>query len=237
MSGIDTRTTVADLVVREPRAAALLEQLGIDYCCRGRRTLEEACGQHGLDAHTVATLIAGLPHEPDRPQDGVHDVARSSIAELCDHIVVAHHDRLRRDLPAIGELTATVVRVHGAGHPELGDVQRVFAGLRAELESHMEREEREVFPRCKELERADDRETFDQGLLAVLEDDHESVAGALLALRELCDGYDTRGALCGTHRRLLRELQALERDIHQHVHEENNVLFPKVRVLAGQPVS
>jgi regulator of cell morphogenesis and NO signaling len=231
-----TKTTLGDLVAREPRVAALFEQLGIDYCCGGHRTLADAATQRGLDAATLAVLIEGLPREPDRAAGEQHDVARSSMGDLCDHIVVAHHDRLRRELPAIDELVATVVRVHGGEHRELSDLQRTFEGLRRELEAHLDSEERELFPACRRLERSfAPGVEFDASLLALLEGEHDIIAGALAALRELCGDYDESRALCGTHRRLLRALHGLERDLHQHVHEENNILFGKIRARVGSP--
>jgi regulator of cell morphogenesis and NO signaling len=237
MSAIDpTKTTLGDLVTREPRAASLFEQLGIDYCCGGHRTLAEAAAQRGLDATTLAVLVEGFPREDDRSTVEPHDVARSSMGDLCDHIVVAHHDRLRRELPAIDELVATVVRVHGGEHRELSDLQRTFEGLRHELEVHLDIEERELFPACRRLERSiAPGEEFDASLLALMEDEHDAVGAALVALRELCGDYDESRALCGTHRRLLRALHALERDLHQHVHEENNILFGKLRARLGVP--
>lgn len=231
MSAVDPGDLVGDLVVRDPGAATLFEQLGIDYCCGGRRTLAEACAQRGLDAVTVAAVLEGRSRAPETGTE--HDVARSSIGELCDHIVSAHHERLREELPQIAQLIGTVVRVHGAGHPELADVQRVFAGMRTELEAHLDVEERELFPRCRRLEEPGAGAGPDEGLLALLEHEHEATGDALLALRELTGGHDRGRALCGTHRRLLDALRALERDIHQHVHEENNVLFGKVRERLG----
>jgi len=228
MSTIEATTTLGDLVTSVPRAAELLEGLGVDYCCGGRRTLTEACAQHGLDAHTVAVLLNGLAQDDDRSAVDPHDVARSSIAELCDHIVAAHHDWLRKELPATGELAATVVRVHRRTHPDLVDVQRLFAGMRSELEAHMALEERDVFPACRRVE-AGAAGALDPALLGQLEDEHADVGDALCALRELSGGYDESRALCGTHRRLMRRLHALELEVHQHVHEENNVLFGKVR--------
>lgn len=228
MSPVTPAVAVGEIVARDPRAAEVFERLGIDYCCGGRRTLAEACAQRGLDAATVAALLASPARAADGDDD--HDVSRATIGQLCDHIVVAHHDRLRRELPEISRLAATVVRVHGRDHPELADVQRVFERMRTELEEHLGVEERELFPRCRGLESPDAEPAgLDAGLLALLEDDHETTGAALLALREMTGGYDAGCALCGTHRRLLDGLAALERDVHRHVHEENNLLFERVR--------
>jgi regulator of cell morphogenesis and NO signaling len=230
MTTIESSTTLADLVVAQPARARLFEQLQLDYCCGGARTLAEACAQRGLDADTVAALIAATDTEPDRGRD-THDVTRASIGELCDHVVSAHHDKMRNELPLISDLTATVVRVHGVQHPELLDLQRVFTSMRTELETHMRLEEDTLFPACRATEAGAMRGVDDE-LLAEHESDHVEVGEALEALRELSGGYGAKRALCGTHRALLESLHELELDLHQHVHEENNILFPRVRATA-----
>ena len=143
--------------------------------------------------------------------------------------MAAHHEPARRELPRIAELLDRVVRVHGGGHPELADLRRVFTGLRAELEEHFDLEEVTVFPACRALEAADSTAPVDDSVLALCEDSHEFAGEALSAMSELTDGYDTEQAFCGTHRALLEALQQFELELHQHVHEENNVLFPRVR--------
>lgn len=229
MNVTDPSATLGDIVVRKPAATTLFERLRLDYCCGGRRSLEEACGQRGLDAKTVAALLDSLDDEPAMPSPGAHDVGRSTIADLCDHIVARHHDPLRDELPRISERLATVVRVHGGTHPELSDVQRLFESMFGELEIHMHREEHTLFPLCRALDAGGDASGFDAGVVALLEDEHEDTGDALSALRELCNGYEPAQALCGTHRSLLHALRELELELHQHVHEENNVLFPRVR--------
>jgi regulator of cell morphogenesis and NO signaling len=227
MTAIDPSSTLADIVVARPARTRLLEQLQLDYCCGGARTLAEACAQRGLDADTVATLIAATDTEPEGPRE-THDLSRASIGELCDHVITAHHDLMRRELPFISDLTTTVVRVHGVQHPELLDLQRVFTSMRADLEAHMRLEEDTLFPACRATEAGAMRGVDDE-LLGEHEADHVEVGQALEALRELSGGYGTKLALCGTHRALLESLHALELDLHQHVHEENNILFPRVR--------
>ena len=229
MNVTDPTATLGDLALDRPGAAALFERLGLDYCCGGRRTLEDACAQRGFDAKTVAVLLDALRDEPIVDDLPHHDVARCSIAELCEHIVAHHHEPLRADLTRIDELLGTVVRVHGKGHPELAALQRLFATMRGELEIHMRLEEHTLFPACRALEERGDASRFDAGVIALLEDDHETTGDALSGLRELCGGYDLERALCATHRKLLQSLQALELGLHQHVHEENNVLFRRVR--------
>jgi regulator of cell morphogenesis and NO signaling len=235
MTQIGSGTSLGALVAERPARAQLFERLRFDYCCGGAQTLAEACGRRGLDPDTVGELIAALDDPKLPPADPLEeqDWRRVSIEQLCAHIVSVHHEGLRRELPRIGQLLATVVRVHGAGHPELRDLERLFAGMHAELEQHLELEERVLFPACRGLETDEAAAAVDPGVLALLENEHAETGDALAALRELADDYDPERALCGTHRTLLDALRRLELDLHRHVHEENNVLFPRVLALVA----
>lgn len=227
---IDPDTSLGRLVADQPARAETFERLRLDYCCSGGQTLTQACERRGLDPETVCRMLEALEGSSlDGRRLEQNDWRRASIAELCDHIVVAHHDRLRAELPRIEELLVTVVRVHGAQHHELHDLLRLFRSLRRELESHIETEERVVFPACRAAEVG--AAPVAEDVLARHEREHEDTGDALVALRELGHDYDAAGALCGTHRRLLEALHQLELGLHQHIHEENNVLFPRARAL------
>lgn len=228
---IDPGVSLGQLVAEQPTRAEVFERLRLDYCCSGEQTLTQACQRRGLDADTVCRLLEALEDaQLQRWRSEGHDWRRASIAELCDHIVAAHHDKLRTELPRIGELLDTVVRVHGAQHHELHDLRRLFTGLRRELGSHMASEERTVFPACRAAEA--DQRAVDERLLTAHEREHSETGDTLTALRELSHDYNSAAALCGTHRRLLEALQHLELDLHQHIHEENNILFPRARTLS-----
>jgi regulator of cell morphogenesis and NO signaling len=231
-TSLDPATRLGDLARQRPEAIPLLERLQLDYCCGGGDTLAEACERRGLDAHTVAALIDAVDEEPSRAADP-HDVRRASIAELCDHIVAAHHALVRTDIPRIAKLLDTVVRVHGKQHAELHDLRRVFASMSTEIEEHIDFEEATVFPACRALEAGEEHERLDDALLAMCEDAHDDAGQELAALRELSGGYSQERPFCNTHRALLDALHGFELDMHQHVHEENNVLFPRARKLAS----
>jgi regulator of cell morphogenesis and NO signaling len=222
--------TLGEIVTRRPDAATTFERLGLDYCCGGHRTLEDACNRQGLDARTVAVLLDALRDQPDRAALEAHDVRRASIPELCDHIVERHHAPLRRELARISDLLGTVVRVHGRQHPDLIDLQRLFAATRADLEQHLRVEEDVLVPACRDLDADPRGPALEPDALALLEDDHAATGDALVAMRELTGGFGGEDALCGTHGALLHALRDFELDLHRHVHEENNVLFPRVRV-------
>lgn len=231
MNRIDANITLGELVNEKPASVTLLERLRLDYCCGGGQTLAEACARRGLDEHTVCAVLEAFDETSVQPLAREEfDWRRASLGELCDHIVECHHEGLRRELPRIEELLATVVRIHGPSHAGLLDLQRVFAGLSEELLPHLESEERVLFPAARGLEV--DGAPVDEPWLEKHEHDHEHVGDSLTALRELTSDYRTDSALCSTHRALLGALQSLERDLHQHVHEENNVLFPRIRALS-----
>ncbi|HEX5309055.1 MAG TPA: DUF542 domain-containing protein [Solirubrobacteraceae bacterium] len=227
---IDATATLGSLVAERPADASLFERLHLDYCCGGAQTLSEACARRGLDVETVRIVLEALDVDtPDRGSFEDADWCRASLAELCAHIVAVHHDGLRSELPRIEELMSRTVRVHAVSHPELRDLQRSFETIRARLRPHLQSEEEVLFPACVALERSG--AAIEAGLIDSHEHDHQDLGESLAALRELGDDYDTARALCGTHRALLEALAALERGLHQHIHEENNVLLPRAREL------
>jgi regulator of cell morphogenesis and NO signaling len=231
---IDPTTTLGALVAERPARAGLFERLRLDYCCGGAQTLGEACDRRGLALDAVRAELEALDATSAEPA-GLHsrDWRHASVAELCTHIVTVHHDGLRETFPRIEALLATVVRVHGASDPKLHDLQRAFGQLRSELETHLASEASMLFPACVAFERHG--AAIQEPLLSVHEREHASVGDGLAALRVLAGGYEPQSALCDTHRALLDALAAFERDLHQHVHKENNVLFPRVREPGRRP--
>jgi regulator of cell morphogenesis and NO signaling len=228
MSTIDPTATLGALVAERPARAPLFERLRLDYCCGGSQTLAEARRRRGLDSDTVRTVLAALDDEANgRPGFEDVDWRSASVEELCGHIVAVHHDGMRDAMPQIERLLSTVLRVHGHRHPELGDLRRAFEGIRTHIEPHLASEEDVLFPACVALEQR--RVPIDAALLDRHEQEHQQVGDAL----DLSGDYDAEHALCGTHRALLEALAAFELDLHQHIHEENNVLLPRVRELAA----
>lgn len=225
---IDPRSTLGDLVTERPSRAQLFEQLRLDYCCGGRQTLAAACTKRGLELDEVLDALRALD-ERDPESAGVEsrDWREAGTGELCAHIVTVHHDGLRDSLPRIERLLATVVRVHGDSAPLLRDAERRFSEIRSELEPHLASEENELFPACIAAEKTGT--PVSEPMVAEHETEHAALGHALTALRALCGDYDRRSALCNTHRALLNELEAFERDLHRHVHEENNILLPRAR--------
>ena len=219
------RSTLGEVVRDRPAAAAVFERIGLEFCCGGDQPLEEACRERGLDTDTVLVMLDALL-EPGADESG-HDLSRASIGEICAHIVSEHHERFRGESAKLAEIVATVVRVHGPDHPELADLEDRFTRMRDEMLAHATREETELFPAASEASASG--AALDPAILAELEEDHRGTGQDLAAIRELCDDFDLDRAFCGTHRLMLMQLRELERDTHQHVHEENNILFPRIR--------
>ena len=216
---IDHDIPLGELVRARPASARVLARFGLDYCCGGRRSLAEACHERGLDPSTVAVF---LEHEPEPVALERTDWGAAPVASLCAHIVDEHHARMRWELPRVSELAARAASAHGGERPELHELREELASLRTELEEHMSDEEGSLFPALAA------GRTVTAGELEELVREHEATGARLQRLRELGGDYDLSGALCNTHRALLEGLHGLELDLHQHVHEENNILFPRV---------
>ncbi|MFN8215743.1 MAG: DUF542 domain-containing protein [Solirubrobacterales bacterium] len=231
---IETDASLGALAAERPDRIRIFELLGLDYCCGGSQSLAAACEGRGLDSVTVRTLLEAIEGDDTSALTAEErDWRHAGIGELCEHIVAVHHERLRQELPQIAEMLATVVRVHGPDRPELEMIDRAFTELRGELEPHLVEEEQFLFPACRTVERRGPGAGLDLAEVDRHEAEHSEVGRRLSVLRELGGGYDEAEALCSTHRALLASLQEFEADLHRHVHEENNVLFPRVRALAS----
>lgn len=224
-----TARTVGDVVAADFRAAEILEQFGIDFCCSGRRSLADACRAAAVDPELVARTLDALPPAAE----SVNDVTRWPIPPLIDFIVTTHHAYVRLALPSIAAHLARLIEVHGARHPELARVAVYFDQVRADLEQHMMKEEQVLFPYIRELAARGDggdgtRSPF--GTVAnpirMMEREHQEVADAMRIIRELTRGYTAPEDGCPTYEVGMAELRQFERDLHRHVHLENNVLFP-----------
>ncbi len=227
MDALDMNTTLAELVTARPGLAAEFDRLGLDYCCGGQRTVRDAAEAVGLDHAAVLEALALSEAAPvSMPW------ATMAPGELVDHLEATHHVYLRKTLPRLGALVDKVVAVHGELHPELNGVRSLFEALRADLEPHMLKEERILFPMIRELAAATTVPSFHCGTLAnpirVMLAEHDTAGDLLARLRTLTGGYAVPGDACASFRALYSGLAELEADTHLHVHKENNVLFPAV---------
>ena len=219
---IDPSRTVAELVLEQPSRARVFEELGLDYCCGGKTPLAEACESRGVPVDEAVAALGAAAELPTNERDWT----TAPLAELCDHIVSDHHDRLREELPRLDALLEKVVRAHGDERPSVVELRDTFSALRGDLEQHLAAEEEQLFP----LVRAGG--PYDAEQVRELEHDHEWAGSAHARMRELTDVYDLCQAMCNTQRATLDGLHELELDLHQHIHEENNVLFPRALAAA-----
>lgn len=226
MKSITPQTTVGEIVRAMPARSRIFENLGIDYCCGGKKPLAEACQPKGLDPATVVALLTALDDTPNSIQANPDSM---SLTELCDHIEQVHHGYLCEELPRLDFMTRKVAAVHGDHEPRLLEVRRVFETFQAEMVAHTEEEDEVVFPAIRKLESGNGAHL--DAAFAKLESEHENAGAALARLKELTDNYTPPEWACNTFRALYDGLAQLEKHTHQHVHQENNVLFPKALAL------
>lgn len=229
---ISLESRVGQLVVERPSRARVFQQFQIDFCCGGGIQLSTACERKSIDPQVVlaelllADEVANADTEPDW--------ATERLSVLVDNILMTHHAYLRKALPNLGAMAEKVYRVHGDNHPELLNLLEVFSALYAELDSHMYKEENILFPAVKQIELgAMPPQAAAQlfGPISVMEAEHESAGRALEELRRITNNFTPPDGACNTYRGLFAGLEELERDLHWHIHKENNILFP--RALAG----
>lgn len=234
MSTLDAKTPVGRLVAEHLGRARVFDRLGIDYCCGGKTALDRACWEKGLDVFEVLRELAASDARATEAES--IDWNRAPMSDLADHIVAVHHAYLRRELPRLADLMEKVVAAHGARHPDLGAVHATLLSLKAELESHMLKEEKVLFPIIKQLETATTLPSFHCGSvnnpILVMEHEHEDAGTALAQLRAWTGGYQAPEDACNTYRAALAGLAELEADLHRHIHKENEILFP--RALAAE---
>jgi regulator of cell morphogenesis and NO signaling len=229
---ITLESRVGQLVVDKPLRARVFQQFQIDFCCGGGISLRAACERKAVDPQVVIAelLLADTMSDSDKEPDWT----KERLSALIDNIVSTHHTYLRKALPTLGAMAEKVYHVHGENHPELRDLLETFSAMYAELDSHMYKEENILFPAVKQIEMgvippAAAAQLF--GPISVMEAEHESAGRALAELRRITHNYAPPEGACNTYRGLFAGLEELERDLHWHIHKENNILFP--RAMAG----
>ncbi|MDP0496514.1 MAG: iron-sulfur cluster repair di-iron protein [Verrucomicrobiota bacterium JB024] len=227
MTNLNVQTTVGELVRERPARSRVFEQHRIDYCCGGKRPLAEVCAERGLDLDKILSELQAS----DQADTRLVDADAMGLAELADHIVATHHAYLREEMPRLDFMTRKVAAVHGDTEPRLRQIREVYVAFQEELTAHMMKEEQILFPMIREIETATAAPQFHCGSLAnpiaQMESEHDSAGDALAQFRSLTDDYTPPEWACNTFRALYDALANLEQNMHQHVHKENNVLFPK----------
>jgi regulator of cell morphogenesis and NO signaling len=218
---------IGDIVAEFPGASNLFLEYRIDFCCGGNRPLIEAIKEQNLDENEIVTILNERYKEFVESNEKFTDWVKESPSKLIDYVVGKHHLYLDKELPILSELTLKILKVHGESHNELFEVHKLFNNLRTELEGHLVKEEMFIFPMIKEYE-ADKVDLNKEELLKYingLEEEHTGAGDIIKALREVTDHYNIPKGACRTYELTYRKLQDLEKDIFQHIHLENNILF------------
>jgi regulator of cell morphogenesis and NO signaling len=217
---IQADTPVGKIASEHPIATRVFARHEIDFCCGGGRPISEICEAKGLETAAILdeieTELSGADTSPARWID-------APLPELIDHIVSTYHRALDEELPRLEFMARKVLRVHGDKAPEvLPALVSTLLDLKAELEQHMIKEEEILFPMI-----LSGQGSTASAPISVMEHEHESAGAALRRLRELTDDYRVPEGACNTWQALWHGLAALEEDMHQHIHLENNILFPR----------
>lgn len=223
--------TLAEIVTDNIRSAIIFEEAGLDFCCKGKRSLKDACEENNVDVQKIVNDLANLSDTGN----GTQNVNDWQLDFLVDYIMNNHHQYVRRMIPVITLHADKVASVHGKNHPETLRIADLFLAVREELEMHMMKEERILFPQIKQmvLTQNENSQFFPppfgtiQNPIRMMEFEHTSAGDALYQIRELSNNYTHPEDACNTFKALYSELKEFEEDLHKHIHLENNILFPK----------
>jgi len=226
-----TQETIGDMVVKDYRKAQVFKKLGIDFCCGGKKTLEEVCDKKGIDIEKVKAELS----EIQNAEQGNQRFDSWDVGFLSDYIINTHHNYVKENIPFISELANKVAHVHGDRHPELIDVARIFGRLASDLSLHLSKEEKILFPFIKELAAASKNNipiapaTFGtvNNPTQMMEMEHEQAGEDLASIRKVTNEYLIPADACTSYTILFKKLREFEDDLFNHVHLENNILFPK----------
>src|SRR4030065_929300 len=223
--------TLAEIVTDNIRSAIIFEEAGLDFCCKGKRSLKDACADKNIDVQKIVNELTNLSVSGN----GAQNVNDWQLDFLVDYIMNNHHQYVRRMIPVISLHSDKVASVHGKNHPETLQIADLFLAVRDELEGHMMKEERILFPQIKQmvLNQKENSQFLTppfgtiQNPIRMMEFEHTSAGDALYQIRELSNNYSHPEDACNTFKALYSELKDFEEDLHKHIHLENNILFPK----------
>jgi regulator of cell morphogenesis and NO signaling len=226
-------TTVREIAKNIPASVRIFEELGIEYCCSGAQSIAQACEKA---QHTFEEVLTKLQESSERPEDvQLTKLGEASLSELTRHIVERHHSYVRNEISRLEPLLEKAGAKHAESYPELIAIKLVFGFLAEEMLDHMTKEEQVLFPYIEQLEVAKNSATLPPqpffGSVArpveCMMKEHDRAGGLVKHIRELSHNYIPPENACATLRALYNGLREFEQDLHQHVHLENNILFPE----------
>ena len=225
------QTKIGDIVTQDFRAAEVFKKAGIDFCCGGSQSLEDACRDKKLD---VAEIESELSKLENSELVSSHRFNEWKLDFLCDYIVNTHHQTVMKLLPELTFYTQKIAEVHGDNHPELSEIANLFAQVDTELRQHLRNEEEVLFPAIREVLKTNSAESKATIISEItrMTGEHEFAGGAMDKINELSHRYAVPEDGCNTYRVAYKLLEQFEDDLHIHVHLENNILYPKAMKLS-----
>jgi len=238
---ITTNMTVRDLAMELPEATRLFEKLKIDYCCGGNRPLTEACASAGIDVDNVMGMLVEVTKSTSQERVTLN-YQDASLPDLITHIIDTHHVFTKSEMERLQLLADKVLAAHGGNHPELIHLDELFTRLCADLKPHMFKEEQILFPyivamaEAAEQNRAVPLAPFGtvNNPIRMMMMEHDTAGQILRELRALTSDYTVPADACFSYQTLYQALENFENDLHQHIHLENNILFPKALELQNR---
>lgn len=222
--------TVGEIASQDYRKVEVFKKYGIDFCCGGKKTLSRVCEEKGISRQQlereliVAENITRIPSQ---------DFSSWSAGFLADYIVQTHHAYITRSIPLIFEYTQKVSRVHGGRNPETVETAKIFERLIEDLKPHRIKEEQVLFPYIRQMEKAVQTGGSVHGPFGtvknpvnMMEHEHELIGELMLEIRHSTHEFTVPDHACNSYRYAYAKLQEFEADLNQHIHLENNILFP-----------
>ena len=222
---------IGDIVAADFRTAAIFKKYGIDFCCKGGRTIEEACSPKSLDKDQIYSDIENLP----KTDGNSIDFNSWPLDLLADYVEKTHHRYVEEKTPVLQQFLDKLCKVHGGGHPELFEIRDLFFASAQDLAAHMKKEELILFPFIKQMVEAKKngeplpapRFGTVENPVAMMKHEHEAEGERFVKIAELTNNYEFPDDACGTYQVTYRMLEDFQNDLHKHIHLENNILFPK----------
>ena len=237
----NTETRVNEIALSDPGARRILEDAGVDYCCGGGKSLQDACMRANVPAEVVLEQLRQNTRKTETEERGWKD---APLAELTRHIRVHHHGYVRDVIPRLRGMLAKVREKHGSKHREVGEIEKLFGDVAREMLMHMQKEEQILFPYIDALERAAGGQhaieppfflTVRNPIYSMMKE-HDAAGELVRQIRAAGNAYRAPEDACTTFQAAYRELEQFEKDLHLHVHLENNILFPRAVELEAAAV-
>jgi len=231
--------TIGELVAKDFRKAEIFKKYNLDFCCGGKKTVTQACNDKKVDYMTIEKELTALDAMQATPSQNFDEW---NLDFLVDYILNTHHDYVKKSIPVLLEYTHKVAKVHGSSHPEVKTIAQKFDEAAEELSGHMCKEEQILFPYIKQLFLAKSNKLQTpytafgtvKNPIHMMEHEHDVVGDIFKEIRELSNNYTPPEDSCATYKVSYLKLKEFEEDLHQHIHLENNILFPKSILLESE---